>query len=72
VVAVFVFRRRIPITTRPPGTFAAPGYPIIPALFILAAAYIVVSVVAANPIRSGVGALLLAAGIPAYLYWRAR
>ena len=72
VVAVFVFRRRIPLHSRPAGTYAAPGHPFIPALFILAAAYIVVSVIAANPIRSGIGALLLAAGVPAYLYWRSR
>ena len=70
--AVFVFRRRIPLGRRPDGSFRTPGYPWLPALFVVAALVIVVSVLVSNPLRSGVGALLLATGLPAWLWWRRR
>jgi APA family basic amino acid/polyamine antiporter len=70
--AVFVFRRRIPLSRRPDGSFRTPGYPWLPALFVVAALVIVVSVLVSNPVRSGVGAILLATGLPAWLWWRRR
>jgi APA family basic amino acid/polyamine antiporter len=72
VAALFVYRKRIPLALRPPGTFATPGYPVVPALFVLAAAYVVISVAWSSPARTALGALLLATGIPAYLIWRRR
>ncbi len=51
-------------------TFRVPGYPVTPALFVLAAAYVVVSAVVSNPKNAGIGAVLIAAGIPVFLYWR--
>lgn len=33
---------------------------------------VVASVVASNPARSAVGAALLLAGVPAFLYWKRR
>ncbi len=68
--SLFVFRRRIPLEERSPGSFRAPGYPWLPALFVAVAAAIVLSVVQTNPFRSALGALLLATGVPAYLHWR--
>lgn len=70
--SVFVFRRRHPLSERAEGTFAAPGYPLLPGLFVLVAVWIVASVVWSNPIRSGIGLALLATGVPAFLYWRRR
>jgi len=49
-----------------------PGYPWTPALFVLAAAYVVVSVVVSNPKNAAVGAGLIALGVPVFLYWRRR
>lgn len=72
VAAVFVYRRRIPLATRAPGTFATPGYPVLPALFVAAAAYVVISVAWSSPGRTAFGAILLATGIPAYLIWKGR
>jgi APA family basic amino acid/polyamine antiporter len=72
VAAIFVFRRRIPLSQRPAGTFRAPLYPLLPALFVAAAVLVVGSVLWSNPLRSLVGAALLAAGVPAYLYWSRR
>ncbi len=70
--SLFVFRRRYPLKQRDGGTFTAPGYPILPALFVLAAIWIVISVILANPVRAGIGMALLATGVPAYLYWSRR
>jgi len=69
---VFVFRRKFPLAQRPPGTYATPGYPLLPALFVAAAVWIVASVILSNPLRSGIGVVLLATGVPAYLYWARR
>jgi APA family basic amino acid/polyamine antiporter len=70
--AVFVFRRRIPLADRPAGTFSTPGYPLVPALFVGAAALVLASVLWSSPKPSLIGAALLATGVPAYLYWRRR
>jgi APA family basic amino acid/polyamine antiporter len=69
VAAIFIFRRRIPIGSREPGTFRTPGYPVVPALFVLAAAVAVASAVRSNPLRSAVGVALLATGLPVYRYF---
>jgi APA family basic amino acid/polyamine antiporter len=72
VGAVLVFRRRIPLASREPGVFRAPLHPVLPILFVLVSAGVVASVVASSPARSAVGAALLLAGVPAFLYWRRR
>lgn len=72
VGSVLVFRRRIPLASRSPGGFRAPLHPVLPILFAVVSAGVVASVVASNPARSAVGAGLLLAGIPAFLYWRRR
>jgi basic amino acid/polyamine antiporter, APA family len=69
---VLIFRRLYPPAGRPPGSFLMPGYPVTPLLFMLVAAVVVASAVWANPFRSGIGALLLAVGVPVFLYWRAK
>jgi len=70
--SVFVFRKKIPLKDRPHGTFRTPAYPLVPAVFTGAALLIVLSVLQTNPLRSGLGLILLATGIPAYLYWKKR
>lgn len=71
VGTVMIFRRTAPSGQRPPGSFLAPGYPIVPALFVIVSAAVVLSVVRADPGGAARGALLLAAGIPVY-YWFTR
>ena len=68
VAAVFVLRRREPDAPRP---FKALGYPVAPAIFALASLAIVVNAVVSDPKTSGAGLLVMAAGIPLYL-WFAR
>jgi APA family basic amino acid/polyamine antiporter len=64
-----VYRRRA--ATHDAG-FRAPLYPSSVALFILACVYVVVGAVISNPPNAVRGALLLAAGVPAYLAWSRR
>ena len=68
VSTIMVFRRTVPLDDRPTTAFRAPGYPVIPALFVTVAAAVVLSVVWADPQSASRGALLLAAGIPLF-YW---
>jgi APA family basic amino acid/polyamine antiporter len=68
VSTVLVFRRAFPLERRPAGSFRAPGHPVLPILFMLAAGAVVLSVIWADPASAVRGALLLAAGIPVF-YW---
>lgn len=71
VSTVLVFRRAFPVSERPDGSFRAPGHPVVPVLFVMTAAAVVVSVVWADPGSALRGAVLLAAGIPVF-YWFSR
>ena len=72
VAAIFVFRRRIPLAVREPGSFRTPGYPLLPALFVAAAAVVVVSAVRTNPLRSAISIALLAVGPLVYMIFARR
>jgi len=65
VAGLFIYRAR-----EPNAAFKVPGYPWTPALFVLAAAYVVVSVVVSNPRNAALGAGLIALGVPVFFYWR--
>ena len=72
---LYVFRardRRAGIDPAPPGRFRAWGYPVTPALFVLAAAYVVISSVKSNPVNTRKGAVLIGLGVPVYLFWKRR
>ena len=62
---LFVFRRR-DTNIR----FRTPGYPWVPALFVVASFFVVVSSVVSNPGNALIGSVLIGLGIPVYLYWR--
>lgn len=68
-LSIFWYRRRMPDMPRP---FRTPGYPITPALFIVAALVIVVNTVLAQPTQSLIGLAITLLGTPAYLWWRGR
>jgi APA family basic amino acid/polyamine antiporter len=65
VAGLFVYRAR-----EGPPTFRVPGYPVTPAIFVLAAGFVVASAIASNPRNAAIGAGLIALGVPAFLYWR--
>ena len=71
VATLMIFRRTYPLSRRPPGTFRAPGYPWVPAAFVVVAGAVVLSVVRADPSSAWRGAVLLTAGIPVF-YWFTR
>jgi basic amino acid/polyamine antiporter, APA family len=69
VAAVFVLRAREPEAPRP---FKAIGYPFTPAIFVIVGIAMVVNAVYRDPGPSGAGLLVLAAGIPLYLWFSSR
>lgn len=69
VSGLFVLRRRRPDADRP---FRAWGYPLAPALFVVASGALVGNAVWSNPGPSAAGLLVIAAGIPLYAIFRRR
>jgi APA family basic amino acid/polyamine antiporter len=69
VAAVMVLRRKRPDLARPYRTW---GYPVTPVVFVLAALYISLSTLYTAPARAVGGLAIIAAGVPAFLYWRRR
>jgi APA family basic amino acid/polyamine antiporter len=67
VGAVMVLRRTRPDLPRPYRTW---GYPVTPVVFILAALYISISTLITQPLNALAGLGIIAAGVPAYLYWQ--
>jgi APA family basic amino acid/polyamine antiporter len=70
VATLFVYRRRDALTGVTPNIYRIPGYPVLPALFVIVAAYVVASAIWSNPRNALLGALLIALGVPAFLFWR--
>jgi len=68
VVALFVLRRRDPHAERP---FKALGYPVAPALFVVASFVMVVNEIWNNPGTSLAGLAVITAGLPLY-HWLGR
>jgi len=64
VAAVFVLRARNPQAPRP---FKAIGYPVTPAIFVIASLAIVLNAIFTNPRVTLAGVLVILSGIP--LYW---
>jgi APA family basic amino acid/polyamine antiporter len=65
VLSLFVLRRREPGAPRP---FKALGYPVAPAIFVAACFFIVINGVYNRPGPTGAGLLVMAAGIPLYMW----
>jgi APA family basic amino acid/polyamine antiporter len=63
VAAVFVLRRRRPDLPRP---YRVWGYPIVPAVFLLASAGMVANALVTDPANTGLTLLIIAAGLPVY------
>lgn len=65
--ALFVFRHRNPDQDVP---YKAPWHPLTTGFFVVACWTVVVATVLNNPLNSLVGYAILAAGVPACLYWQ--
>jgi len=70
VVATLFYYRTGTKSQDDTDSFRMPGYPWLPALFILAAVFVVISSVLSNIINALIGTGLILAGIPIYLYWQ--
>jgi APA family basic amino acid/polyamine antiporter len=69
VGAVFVLRAREPHAPRP---FKAIGYPLTPAIFVFFSFVMVINAIYRQPRVTGIGLLLIAAGIPLYFWFTRR
>lgn len=67
--SVIVLRRKRPNLDRPYKTV---GYPVIPMLFVFVAILLLGITLVNSPRESGIGLVIIAAGIPFYLRWRNR
>ena len=65
--AVIALRIKRPNADRP---FRVPGYPLTPAVFVLAAAVIVLNTVVTQPAQAAIGIGVVLLGAPAYVMWR--
>jgi APA family basic amino acid/polyamine antiporter len=65
--ALYVLRRTHSATPRP---YRTPGYPWVPALFVLASLAITANTLLERPVESLIGLGLLVLGLPAYAAWR--
>ncbi len=67
--AVFVLRNKMPDAPRPYRTF---GYPVMPILFVLVAAWLIINTLQTSPVESVMGLVLISLGLPLYLFYRRR
>lgn len=63
ILGVFVLRRRLPGAHRPYRTV---GYPVVPAIFLLAASAMVVNALVTDPVNTGVTFVIIGIGVPIY------
>lgn len=65
--AIYVLRSRAKKSGNPVGIYQIPGYPWMPAVFILVYGLVNVSVMVSNPQGSFIGFILFVSGLPLYL-----
>jgi amino acid transporter len=69
VAGLFILRRTRPDAPRPYRAF---GYPVIPALYVLLCAVIMLALLIVKPVFSWPSFLIVLTGIPVYFLWRGR
>ena len=65
--SLFVLRRKLPVA---PRRYRAIGYPVVPALFVLVAIWLVLNSLSATPVESVAGLVMMAVGLPFYFFFR--
>ncbi|MDQ6768616.1 MAG: amino acid permease [Gemmatimonadota bacterium] len=65
--SLFVLRRKVPAA---PRRYRTPGYPVVPILFVLVAVWLVINSIKAYPVESAAGLLLIALGLPFYMFFQ--
>ncbi len=69
VAGIFVLRRKAPTMER---SYRAPGYPIVPGLYIVVAALIMIDLLILKPAYTWPGLLIVLAGVPVYFLRRGK
>jgi amino acid transporter len=69
VAGLFILRRTQPDAERP---YKALGYPLVPALYVVACTLIMLDLLVVKPVYSWPSFLIVLAGIPVYFMWRRR
>jgi APA family basic amino acid/polyamine antiporter len=64
--SLFVFRKKMPDAPRP---YRAHGYPVVPMIFVLVTAALLLNTFVASPRQAIQGVAVLLAGLPFYWYW---
>jgi APA family basic amino acid/polyamine antiporter len=64
--SLFIFRRTMPDAPRP---YRALGYPVVPVIFLIVTAALLVNTFVAAPHEAVRGVAVLIAGLPLYWYW---
>jgi APA family basic amino acid/polyamine antiporter len=67
VIGLFVLRRTKPDAPRPYRAF---GYPVLPAVYVLLCAAIMLNLLKVKPHYTWPGLIIVVAGIPVYFCWR--
>jgi APA family basic amino acid/polyamine antiporter len=67
VFGVVIFRHKFPQQTRP---FRTPGYPVVPILFVMAAAGVALSAIVSQPKHAAIGIAFILVGLPLYFVFR--
>jgi APA family basic amino acid/polyamine antiporter len=67
VIGLFILRWKMPDAPRPYRAF---GYPVIPALYVLLCAVIMINLLVVKPVYTWPGLIIVLAGIPVYFLWR--
>ncbi len=66
-LAVLVLRRKMPNAPRP---YRVWGYPWVPIAFVVTSGWFTVNMLLQTPKEAGIGALMVALGIPVYWFWK--
>ena len=69
VAGVYVLRRTRPDLPRP---YRTAGYPVTPAIFLVASVGMVANALATDPVNTGVTFAIVLAGVPVYAVWKGR
>jgi APA family basic amino acid/polyamine antiporter len=65
--AVIVLRRKLPHAARP---YRVWGYPMVPVLFMLVTAWLLINTLVTSPVSAVIGVGLMLLGLPISWYWQ--
>jgi APA family basic amino acid/polyamine antiporter len=69
ILGIFVLRKKKPEVERP---YKAPGYPLLPALYIILAGFILIILLIYKPLYTWPGLAIVLMGVPVYYLWNRR